>query len=570
MLTIGVISILAISTLLLLLLPVVNRTRMHAGELEKTVIEKSTALESELAVRNKAEEELRRSQKLLAEAEKIAHFGSWEWDMLTNKMTWSDELFRIYGIPKREFEDVADALLSRVHPDDRERVRQTTTSAIESCSPVEYYKRIIRPDGTVRTLHVRGDIVMEKGRPVRVYGACQDVTELKEAEESLARLAAIVASSDDAIVGQTVNGTIVSWNKGAERIFGYAPDEIEERSVLLLIPSDRPGEAAEELSAIKRGDREEHVETVRIRKGGLPIHVSLSRYPVKNESGAVIGATTIARDITEQKKALDLIKRQTMELEQANRRLLELDRLKSEFVSNVSHELRTPIAAVKGAAANMMFGFLGPVTDDQKEALDIIKRNVDRLRRLIENLLDLSRIESGAFHLDLKTMDLRVPVKWAVNGVSTIAKEKGIALNFDMPDDPIEISVDEDRIVQVVTNIVGNALRFAAKEIRIALFSDGTSACIIVEDDGPGIPEEEISLIFERFHQVKKHMGRHGTGLGLSIVQGIVTAHGGRIWAENRPAHDGTGARFTVVLPLVAPDFVKEQNGEHSLETVLR
>jgi PAS domain S-box-containing protein len=552
MLTIGV-SFLALLALLLLV-PLVAHSRLHTGELEALVREKTEALERELAEKRSTADELERQRRLLSEAEKIARLGSWEWDMRSGRLTWSDELFRIYGLERREFDDIAHALLVGVHPDDRERVKGLIAAGFEARSnPVlDASYRIIRPDGSVRILHVRGEIAMENGRPARICGACQDVTELKEAEAARTRLAAIIASSDDAVIGQSLSGTIVSWNKGAERIFGFLEEDIVNHSSLELHPADKVEEGRAMLESIRRGEREEHVETERVRRDGERIHVSLSRYPVRNEGGDVVGASLIARDITGQKRAQDMIRLQALELEEANRRLMELDRLKSEFVSNVSHELRTPIAAVKGATANILYGFLGDVHPEQREALEIIKRNVDRLGRLIENLLDLSRIESGALQLDLKPMDLRAPVKWAVNCIMALAKEKEVAIRLEVPDDPVDASADEDRIVQVVTNLVGNAIRFAVSEVRVALKREGQQIFVIVEDDGPGIPEDELGLIFERFYQVRKNAKRQGTGLGLAIVKGIVHAHGGHIVAGNRPAADGSGARFTVTLPVRA------------------
>jgi PAS domain S-box-containing protein len=548
-LTIGV-SFFALLALLLLV-PLIAHSRLHTGELEALVREKTEALERELAERRATAEELERQRRLLAEAEKIARLGSWEWDMRTGRLTWSDELFRLYGLDRREFDDIAHALLVGVHPDDRARVKGLIAAGFEARrNPVlDAAYRIIRPDGTVRILHARGELTIEKDRPARICGACQDVTELKEAEAALSRLATIIASSDDAVIGQSLSGTIVSWNKGAERIFGFSEAEILNHPSLELHPSDKVKEGRGMLESIRRGEREEHIETERVRKDGERIHVSLSRYPVRNEAGEVVGASMIARDITERKRAQDMIRLQALELEEANRRLMELDRLKSEFVSNVSHELRTPIAAVKGATANILYGFLGEVHPEQREALEIIKRNVGRLGRLIENLLDLSRIESGALQLDMKGMDLRAPVKWAANCIMPLAKEKNIAIRFAMPDEPVDALADEDRFVQVVTNLIGNAIRFAASEVSVSLKREARHVRLLVEDDGPGIPEEELGLIFERFYQVRKHTNRQGTGLGLAIVKGIVQAHGGQIAAENRSPAEGSGARFTVTLP---------------------
>ncbi len=236
------------------------------------------------------------------------------------------------------------------------------------------------------------------------------------------------------------------------------------------------------------------------------------------------------------------------ELERANRRLEELDELKSEFVATVSHELKTPVTSILGSVENLLDGLHGELVPDQQQALDVVRRNADRLARLILNLLDLSRIESGELALRRAQVDLREPVALACRQLESIRGHRDVRRTTDLPDQPVVGEVDPDRLVQVVTNLFDNALRFARGEARLQLTTDGQEAVLVVEDDGPGIPAGSLEAIFERFSGPRIASEGSHMGIGLSIVRGIVEAEGGRVWAENRAG--GGGARFVARFPL--------------------
>lgn len=239
-----------------------------------------------------------------------------------------------------------------------------------------------------------------------------------------------------------------------------------------------------------------------------------------------------------------------VELSGANERLRQLDSLKNEFVSTVSHELRTPLTAIQGTLENLADGFLGSLDVRQQRAVELVLRNSKRLARMIDNLLDLSRIESGTLCLRGAVCDLRTPVRTAVEEIRSLAEKSGIAVTVDAPPFALEASVDTDRITQIVLNLLDNAIRFASTAVEVKLAVYGPDARITVEDDGPGIPEEYIERIFERFTFVKERADKAQSGIGLAIVRAIVEHHRGKVWAENVASKDHTGARIVVLLPL--------------------
>ncbi|HNW93979.1 MAG TPA: ATP-binding protein [bacterium] len=243
-----------------------------------------------------------------------------------------------------------------------------------------------------------------------------------------------------------------------------------------------------------------------------------------------------------------------LELARINERLRAADRLKDEFVSTVSHELRTPLTAVLGSLENLLDGFLGQVNERQQKSMDVAFRNACRLARLIENLLDLPRLERGTLKIKAAPGDVRLPVQTALDDLIPLAQRSGLQLTAALPEQPLLVAIDPDRITQVVINLVDNALRFSRSLIRLELRAEAAMVRITVADDGPGVPDDERDRIFERFAVVQSRADRARTGLGLAIVRGIVDTCGGRVWVENYTADNHSGARFTVLLPRAAAE----------------
>lgn len=245
-----------------------------------------------------------------------------------------------------------------------------------------------------------------------------------------------------------------------------------------------------------------------------------------------------------------LVKERTEQMQQINRRLEEMARLKDEFVALVSHELRTPLAIMKEGVAQLLDGLCGEITEDQRGTLAMTLRNIDRLKLLIEDLLDVSKIEAGKMPILRSAFDLCAAVQEAQQSFRNRLEEKGLKIETRLPSRCVRVEADRERILQVLAHLIGNAVKFTEEgSIRIALEDRAGAVVCSVEDTGPGIAPENVSKLFEKFQQFERagKNGEKGTGLGLAICKGIVELHGGKIWAESTP---GRGCRFFFTLPV--------------------
>lgn len=261
---------------------------------------------------NEQDRQIRKREKQLALAQKITHLGSWEWDIVGDKTSWSDELYRIFGIEPAPTHSFYNDFLERVHPEDRAAVKSVVQNALKKRQPVtSHYCRIVRPDGSIRTIHCQGEVILDDaGKLVSMIGTSQDVTERRQMEEERTRLAMIVESSNDAIFSISLDDVITSWNRGAENIFGYSAGEIIGSQIFTILPAERYGERHQILQTILGGEQVQHFETIRIRKDGSQIYVSITTSPLLDADGKIIGNSVIARDVTERRKMEEIIKHQ--------------------------------------------------------------------------------------------------------------------------------------------------------------------------------------------------------------------------------------------------------------------
>jgi PAS domain S-box-containing protein len=374
-------------------------------------------------------------------------------------------------------------------------------------------------------------------RPIE--GTFINITKRKLAEATRDYLASIVESSEDAIIGKSLDGTIQTWNRGAEKLYGYAASEVIGQSVLFLVPAERHKEVEGFLNRIKRGERIEPHETVRIAKGGGRLDVAVTISPLKNADGEVVGASTVARDISERR---------------------EIERTKSEIVSVVSHELRTPLTSIRGALGLLAAGMLRSQPEKGQRMLEIAVSNTDRLVRLINDILDLERLESGKMILEKRTCTAAGLMTQAADSVRDLAEKAGVTLSVSLHS--ARLWVDQDRIIQALINLLSNAIKFSprGKTIRLTATRQADQILFQVKDQGRGIPQEKRENIFERFQQVDASDRREkgGTGLGLPITRSIVQQHGGRIWVESTL---GQGSTFSFTLPSLPAETVTVDDG---------
>jgi PAS domain S-box-containing protein len=355
---------------------------------------------------------------------------------------------------------------------------------------------------------------------------------------------AIVDSSDDAIVSKNLQSIIMSWNKAAERIFGYSAEEMIGQSIMKLLPADRENEEAQILARLKKGERVDHFETKRQCKDGTVIDVSLTISPIRNAEGVIVGASKIARDITDRKQVERRLVETYEELRRANR-------IKAEFLTTLSHELRTPLNAILGWAQILKDG---PSSRELAEAVPIIERNARAQGQLIEELLDMSRIDAGKLHLDIERLDLAAVVDAGIETArpAAVAREINLTSAFSTMDGTV--MGDRNRIQQIVWNLLTNAIKFTPKKgrVHVVIKRVDSHAEICVTDNGQGIAPEFLSQVFDRFRQADPSTTRRhgGLGLGLSIVKHLTELHGGSVRVESDGI--GRGATFTIALPLQA------------------
>ena len=399
--------------------------------------------------------------------------------------------------------------------------------------------------------------ILDRDRVVGLTGIGQEITRRKLGEEALLWYAAIVESSDDAIVGKTLGGIITSWNKGAERIFGYRPDEAIGKSIELIIPPSLANEERDILDHISRGERVPPFETIRIRKDGTPIQISATISPIKDARGAVIGASKIARDVTERKKMEFELKQLHLKAQKLNAELeervrtrtLQLQEANEEleaFSYSVAHDLRAPVRAIDGFTRVLQEDYSSGLTEEGKRYLSITRANTKRMGQLIDDLLALSRV--GRKELEA----------FSVVPIGDIAQEVAEELQKRDPGPQIAIRLGElppvlgsaPMIRQVLVNLISNALKFTRGRPDPTIAIEGKAqeheVIFSVRDNGIGFDMRYVKKlfgVFQRLHSADKY---EGTGVGLAIVQRIIHRHGGRVWAE---AEVNKGATFYFTLP---------------------
>ena len=401
------------------------------------------------------------------------------------------------------------------------------------------------PDGTSAWYEVRAE-----PSPDGIFVLSLDISDRKQAEEARARLAGIVESSEDAILSKDLSGTIQTWNAAAQRLLGYTAAEIVGKPVAVLVPTERILEEEQILERLQAGKRVDHLETVRLAKDGRRIDVSVAASPLKDAEGRVVGASKIMRDITERKHT-------ERALEAAHASLAESDRRKDEFLAILSHELRNPLAPIRYALPVLQAeGFSEPAG----RAVAVIDRQVDHLTRLVDDLLDVSRITRDKIELRREHITLDQVVKAATEAASPAIAAARHVLKISVPDDAVWLHADAARMAQVLTNLLNNSAKYTPRggEIELNAAREEDQAVIRIRDNGIGIPPEALRTVFEMFRQVNRpDKSQGGLGIGLALVKRLVEMHGGDIQAYSAGA--GQGAEFVVRLPL-ATDVATAQH----------
>ncbi len=417
----------------------------------------------------------------------------------------------------------------------------------------------------------------QSGELIGFAKVTRDLTARREAEESLRRseerLRLLVESVDDyAIYMLSPEGKITTWNAGAQKLKGYEAHEVLGQHYSLFFPAEdvARGTPKRELEiALEKGRFEE--ECLRVRKSGERFWAAVTVAPMRDLQGEVLGYAKVTRDLTARKEAeqtarellreqvaraaAEATKRQLRESEARYRMAAEraesASRVKDEFLSTASHELRTPLNAILGWATILKESALSPPV---MKAVEVIHRNALAQVRIVDDVLDMSRIVAGKLHLDLKTTDLSTVIRDAIEVVQPSADAKQIKLSFTGPERPVIMVADRDRLQQVFWNLLSNAVKFSSANdaITVSIVPEGSRIEVMVKDTGRGIAPEFLPIMFDRFQQADSSSTRRmgGLGLGLAIVRNLVELHGGHVSAESEGL--GKGSTFRVMLPVRA------------------
>jgi two-component system, sensor histidine kinase and response regulator len=383
-------------------------------------------------------------------------------------------------------------------------------------------------------------LVRETGEPPRP---------LATDEQTRAFLASIVESSDDSIIGTDLNGTILSWNRGAERLWGYSAEEAIGRHITLLFPTDHQEDYLQSLERIARQERIERFESTRIRKDGSVVEVSVILSPIRDDAGRIRGVSAIYSDVTKQKRAeADLVK--------AKEAAEAASRAKSEFLANMSHEIRTPMNGILGMLDVALDMYL---SDELRDYLETARISANTLLVILNDILDFSKIEAGRMELERTPMSVAAAVHEAVSVLAVVAHAKNLDLRHTISDNmPLVLLGDPTRLRQVLVNLINNAIKFTESgsvEVGASVERTEVGETVVrfsVTDTGIGMSAAQRGVIFEAFRQADGSTTRRygGTGLGLSICQRLVQLMGGDMWVESEP---GRGSTFFFNIRLKRP-----------------
>ena len=487
--------------------------------------------------------------------------GDWSWDASSDLVTLGPRAAECFGLPATTTSLTWTALRKRLHSADGNRERAAVDLAVRDQSDYDVEYRVVHPDGTEVWVASKGRGVYDaEGNITGMIGVVQNVTERKKLELIQHRLAAVVESSDDAIISKDLNGIVQTWNPGAERVFGYSAEEMIGTSILRIIPPELRSEETDILARQRRGERIDHYETVRVTKDGRRIDVSLAVSPIRDSSGTVVGASKVARDITGRRRA----EQEMLEAERHARSEAErISFMKDEFLATLSHELRTPLNAIVGWS--QLLRNRTHADTEVLEGLTVIDRNAKVQAQLIEDLLDMSRIISGKVRLETQRLDIQDLVRASIASVRHLAESKEISLDLELGPSVGAVWGDPNRLQQCIWNLVSNAIKFTPRggQVKVSLIRTGDQVEFMVADNGQGIDPAFLPHIFERFRQADSSSTRYhgGLGLGLSIVKSLVELHGG--WVRANSDGLGKGARFSIGLPAmpangVAADIPRE------------
>ena len=503
----------------------------------------------DISRRKRNEENLRKSEEQYRRLLTNLPDVTWTMDSERRLTYVSPNVEDLFGFtPAEIFDGGRELRLSHIHPDDLNAVGDDYKALFLENRIFDLEYRMQHRDGRWIWIRNRALRTFQQDGILFADGILSDITERKAAEKTDSQLASIVNSSRGAIIGKTSDGTIVSWNPAAQKMFSYSRDEAIGKHISMLIPPERLHEMPDILGRIARGEQVERFDSVCLRKDGSRVDVSLAISPIMDSKGTVLGISTIANDIS-------LRKRAEQQLVRAKEAAEAAARAKTQFLANISHELRTPMNGILGMAELALDTQLDA---EQRECLLVIQSSGSALLRLINDLLDFTRTESGTLALDTIAFNLHETVRQTLRPLRFQAQQVGLEFLCQMgPELPDMVFGDPQRLRQVLVNLVGNAIKFTQQGkvvvhvARNSLNAGCAEVLFKISDTGIGVSPEKQAAIFEGFTQSDGSSTRKygGTGLGLAISSRLVELMHGKIWVESRLDHGSTFC-FTVQLPV--------------------
>jgi two-component system, sensor histidine kinase and response regulator len=640
---------------------------------KKDVVDQKIETDSQMNIRN----EFKKINRQLRESQQIANIGSWEWDVLNNKIFWSRQLYKIYGLNYKTFKSTYESFLDRLHPDDKERVDNIIKKAFNDKKSFDFIHRIVRPDKTVRTLHGLGKVTVDlKGKVIRMSGTGHDITKEYQLIQSNERYRLVSEGSKDGLIDWiNVEKNQQWWSSRLYQMLGYKNHEIPatySNFIKLLHPKDvkklenavkkhfsnlgkTPFEieyrlkkkTGDYIHVIARGktifkngkpsrmsgtirdvterkriqeeilDREKSFKSIfeQVAVGVVELSIDgkialanerfsqICGYPVNKLLGTnfkdLTKVTQIMLDfkaihkslqgnrknfyvsegyyIKEGKKVwvnitIDLVNDKVKgdhficiveditdeviarnNLEKAYNDLKVLDKEKDQFISITSHELKSPLIPIMGYSEMMLNGDLGKISDKQKESMKVIFRNAESLGNLIEDFLDLSRLDLKRIKIVKKKENIVKIVNDVINNFKTLAQEMNARITIKSTP-KLYANCDKLRVKQILSNLVKNAIihRDTSKKrnlVNISINEKNKYLEINVKDNGRGIPKSEMGKLFSRFYRTEKAIRSttRGTGLGLVITKSLVELHGGKMSVKSK---EDVGSTFTFTLSI--------------------
>ncbi|MDZ4686997.1 MAG: PAS domain-containing protein [Planctomycetaceae bacterium] len=527
---------------------------LEVDERTRQLQQMTDRLQEEVVERRRVAANLLTSEEQLQLALQAGGMGTWDWDLTTDRVRFNPTQVELLGLGAPDGAIDADAFFEILHPDDRAGVTQAIEAAIRLHRHYDHEFRIRTPNGDTRWLGGRGEVIRDAtGTPVRMMGVNFDISRRKQDEEALRlRTRAIEFATNGIVITDALQADcpIVFANPAFEELTGYTAHESVGQNCRFLQGPDTDPDVSLSIRLAIQQRRECAVTILNYRKDGTPFWNDLRIAPIFDEHDEVTHFVGIQSDVTERIDA-------EYELDQAREAAEAANRAKSRFLASMSHEIRTPLTAVLGCADVLCRRI---VAGTDRELALVIRNQGESLLQLLNDVLDLSKIEAGKIELRYESCDLRALIDGVRKLVEPMAGEKGIALRMEVEDSlPVTLQLDPLRVRQILLNLLSNSVKFTdAGRVELFIRRDPSPKSfrlqIELRDTGVGIPADRIAEMFQEFSQVEIQQGDRGpgTGLGLAIVRKLIKLHGGTIAVDSVV---GEGTTFRIVLPVREDDL---------------